>query len=416
MNAKIEALIAMREGGRGDIAVAVFYREIVGGLDDEFERLLAASVSDELAEIDRTDAAAAGLARALGLLIGATAALVLLATAGAGYLLYRSIVRPIDRLSAGATAVAEGDLSFRVGLLGADELGMLAGRFDAMVAQLEEQQKLLLAAHSELEAQVRARTAELEAANNALKELDRSRVRFLADISHQLRTPLTVLRGEAEVTLRGKATAAAYRETLRGIVEQAAEMGRLVEDLMLLARSETDVIRFENELLDFGAVAGEAAREAALLARARDIAVETDVGAGACIRGDRRRLKQVLMILLDNAVKYSPDGATVGLRVTADAGSVAAVVRNRCGAIDEAELPRLFDRFYRGGDAVRRGSAGSGLGLAIARFMVEKQGGSIALAHEAADQIAVTVRFPAAPVPATGAPARADSERQAVEA
>ena len=120
----------------------------------------------------------------------------------AGYLLYRSIVRPIGRLSAGAVAIGEA-ISLSAWAARRDELGLLARSFDEMAGTLEEQQSLLLAARANLEGQVQARTAELEEANEALRDRDRSRVRFLADISHELRTPLTVLRGEAEVTLRG---------------------------------------------------------------------------------------------------------------------------------------------------------------------------------------------------------------------
>src|SRR6185436_20602039 len=169
-------------------------------------------------------------------------------------------------------------------------------------------------ARSNLEVEVLARTAELQKANEALVDRDRSRVRFLADVSHELRTPLTVLRGEAEVTLRGKSTGVSeYREALDRIVEQAGEMARLVDDLLTLARSETDEIRFERSSLDLGELAAETVREARILGRARGVRVELAARGELAVEGDPQRMKQVLLIILDNAVKYSARGAKVAV-------------------------------------------------------------------------------------------------------
>jgi signal transduction histidine kinase len=396
MTRRYEALLTMREAGQGEAAARVFFRDIDRDLNEKFGRLIDDAIAGEIAEVEAADREAQQLVRTLAWGIGLTSAFVLLATLVAGFFLYRSIVRPIRRLSAGAIAIGRGDLSFRVGALGADELGLLALRFDEMAGRIEEQQKLLLAARSNLEEEVLARTQELESANETLRDRDRSRVRFLADISHELRTPLTVLRGEAEVTLRGKSSSlAGYRETLERIVEQAREMARLVEDLLTLARSETDEIRFEKASLDLGTIAAEAVREAEILARPRDVRIDVACGGGLIVQGDAQRMKQVLMIVLDNAVKYSERSGTVRLHAGAESGAVVLTVRNKPGAIDEEELPRLFDRFYRGRDAAMA-SGGSGLGLAIARWMVEKQGGTIALERDGGDGIRVAITFPVA--------------------
>lgn len=394
---RYEALLTMREAGQGEAAARVFFRDVDRVLNEEFEGLIDEAIAGEIAEVEQADGEASRLVRLLGWAIGLTAAAVLFATLLSGYLLYRSIVRPIARLSAGAVAIGEGDLSFRVGPLGSDELGRLAHRFDAMAARIEDQQNLLIAARTNLESEVTARTTELQQANQALVERDRSRVRFLADVSHELRTPLTVLRGEAEVTLRGKSTGLAdYREALERIVEQSDEMGRLIDDLLTLARSETDEIRFERLPLDLGELVGEAVREARILGRARGVRIELAAKGELAVKGDPQRMKQILLIVLDNAVKYSARGGKVD--VTTDTADNTAVlrVRNTCGAINAEELPRLFDRFYRGRDAAMTGAAGSGLGLAIARWLVEKQDGTIALACEGTDAIRVDIGFPLA--------------------
>ncbi|MGH6925880.1 MAG: ATP-binding protein, partial [Propylenella sp.] len=395
LNRRYDALLAMQETGQGEAAIRVFFREVDRQLDEEFQRLIDEAIAGEIGEIEAADSEAEELVRLLGWSIGITSTLVILATLIAGYLHYRSIVAPVARLSAGAVAIGEGDLSFRVGPLGADELGLFARRFDEMAGRIEAQQKLLVAAQSDLEAQVAGRTRELETANDALEDRDRSRVRFLADISHQLRTPLTVLRGEAEVTLRGRsASVAAYRETLQRVVEQAREMARLIEDLLVLARSETESIRFERETLDLGEVATEAVREAEILGRPREIRIEAAIGEALNVVADRQRMKQVLMIALDNAVKYSERGGAVRLDAEAENGRAVVAIRNKSAHLAEEELPRVFDRFYRGRDTAATGSAGSGLGLAIARWMVEKMGGEIALEREGGDGIKVVIAFP----------------------
>ena len=112
------------------------------------------------------------------------------------------------------------------------------------------------------------------------------------------------------------------------------------------------------------------------------------------VEGDRQRMKQILMIVLDNAVKYSRREGVVVLAVEEQAGEAVVTVRNRSEHVNAGELPRVFDRFYRGRDAAAAGSAGSGLGLSIARWMTEKQGGSIALVRSEADWIEVCLRFP----------------------
>jgi signal transduction histidine kinase len=397
MNRRYDALLAMSEAGQGEAAVRVLFREVDRQANDEFESLIDEAIAGEIGEIEAADGEAEELARLLGWGIGVTSTLVLIATLLAGYLHYRSIVRPIRRLSAGAVAIGEGDLSFRVGALGADELGLFARRFDEMAARIEAQQQQLIAAQSDLEAQVQARTQELETANAALNDRDRSRVRFLADISHQLRTPLTVLRGEAEVTLRAPpASDGASREALQRIVEQAREMAGLIEDLLLLARSESDDIRFETATLDLCDIAAEAVREADILGRPRDVRIEAAVGGALVVEGDRQRVKQVLMIALDNAVKYSERGGTVRLDTHPDERRVAVTIRNQSARMDEEELPRVFDRFYRGREATMLGSEGSGLGLAIARRMVETMGGTIALGRDGDDGIKAVITFPLA--------------------
>ena len=394
----VPELNALREAGQQDQAVRMFLRGIDNSLEAQLESLIAVGAADESREVSDIDRGADQAARYIALLLALSACLALSAGLAAGYVLSRSIVRPIEHLSAAAAAIGGGRLPVRVGSDAKDELGVLAARFDDMASQLQGQQILLLEAKRDLEAEIQSRTAELEQANERLRSVDRSRLQFMAEISHELRTPLTVLRGEAEVTLRGKdASIESYGECLRAVVEQAREMSSLVDDLLFLARSETGEIRFRNELLDLREVSAEAAREANVLGRARHVRVEVSVPEDVLVvDGDHQRIKQLLLVLLDNGIKYSAPNGTVGLHLAKDGPHALISVRNIGVGIGSEELPRIFEPFYRGANAAATTPRGSGLGLSIAKWIVGRQGGTIALSKSADDVVQLSVRFPLA--------------------
>jgi signal transduction histidine kinase len=301
--------------------------------------------------------------------------------------LYGAIARPLRALTEGALAIERGDFSHRVPSHQRDELGTLASRFNQMAEELERQRGLLLAARTGLERQVAERTGQLAETNRRLTELDAQRVRFLADVSHELRTPLTVLRGEAEIALRGiSKPESTYREALELIVNQATDMGRLVEDLLFLARSEADEIRFEFSPVRLGEVVGEAISDASVIARGRQIRFSLDrLPSDIIVRADARRIKQVVLIVLDNAIKYSSQKKD---------GMTELTIANGGDAVPAEELPHLFERFFRGENARARGISGSGLGLPIARRIVEKHGGKLCLWSEPGRGTTVTMHLP----------------------
>ena len=396
-------MLLLDKEGRRDEAVALFRSEIENRLDAEFERLIGQARADEREEVSAFEADVARLARWV---TGATLAGLVALVAGtllAGILFARSIGRPVQALTAGALAIEEGDLGHRIGQLGQDELGRLAKRFDAMADELERQRTMLVGAQGELELQVAERTSELAEANRRLTAADGQRVRVLADISHELRTPLTALRGEAEVALRGAAKpASVYREALSTVVARAAEIGRLVEDLLFLARSEADEIRFDRRRVDPADLVAEAVRDAAVLARERRVQVELsaqETPDPVLIRGDPRRLKQAVIITLDNAIKYSNPGTRVevGVGLAADDDGVAEIrIRDQGPGLAPEDIPRAFERFYRGAEARERWEGGSGLGLPIARWIVEKHEGRVDLSSVLGEGTEIRFRLPIA--------------------
>jgi two-component system, OmpR family, sensor kinase len=385
----VDRIFAVHDSGRREEAAKLFETEIEDQLDDAFQKLLAAAVAGERQEVAEAEEEAAAMLRRTLVTVAALVLAALAASALAAYYLNRSLSRPIQRLNEGAIALGRGDLSYRIGDLGQDELGLLAARFDDMSG-------MLLAARSELERQVRERTSELERANRRLRELDHLRVQFLADISHELRTPLTVLRGEAEVTLRGTALAeTSYRDALTRIAAQASDMGRLVDDLLFLTRMETDTLRLERRLLRLDELLVQTIQDAEVLARGKDLGMDAEIPeVPVLVEGDGGRLKQALMIGLDNAVKYSDPRGRVTTSLEAKAGRATITICNGGTAVPAEDLPYVFERYFRG---VRmRTSEGSGLGLPIAKWIFEKHGGTIALTSEPGGRTELRICLPLA--------------------
>ena len=385
----VARLVALREAGNHDEAKQLFGSQFEEKLDDEFERVIKAAAAAKNLEVAEAEREAADVMRRIAVLVGASSFVVLAICVLASYLLDRSIAPSVQKLKDGVVALARGNLTHRIGDVGKDELGLLAEQFDAMAGQL-------LAVQSNLEAQVQKRTIELEEANRRLQELDKRRVQFLADISHELRTPLTVLRGEAQVALRDRGLSLrACRDTLSHIVEQTRDMGRLVDELLFLGRSETGEVKFERERVNLCDLVPETVREAEVLGRGKDVTIEASIPTAALVaEGDPQRLKQALMIGLDNAVKYSTPGGIVVAALVSSGADAEISIRNHGAGISAEDLPFVFERFYRGRGKAAQSPEGCGLGLPIAKWIIEKHGGSIQLTSEPQGVTTLRIRLP----------------------
>lgn len=395
----VEQLVLLQDSGRRADALIVYRDRIGRRLDADFEHLLALAVEGEHAEVAAAQAAAEALARRLTIALVLTALASLVVSVGAVYLLNRSLSGSVGRLMQGAAAIGRGDLSHRITAAGNDELAVLSRRFNEMASQIEDQQRRLMLVQRDLETQVLGRTEELQSANARLRHLDQSRVQFLADISHELRTPLTILRGEAEVSLRGSShSEAEYRDALSQIVQQAAQMSGLVDDLLFLARSESDTIRLEIRPMVLQDALVEAMAAGQALTASNRITLERSwPEAPIRILGDPQRLRQALVILVDNAIKYSDNADTVRVAARNAGGFAEVSVIDHGPGIPDDDLPYVFERFYRGGGARGGDRDGSGLGLSIARWIVEKHGGAISVSSEPDRRTEFRVRLPLEP-------------------
>ena len=215
--------------------------------------------------------------------------------------------------------------------------------------------------------------SERKRAEEALAEAARARAEFLAEVSHELRTPLTVIRGNAEIGLELDRNCE-HEEVLCEIVRESSTMSRMVEDLLFLARSESAAPPFRMEPVEAQVLLAGLERRAGALAAEYDATLDTTLLATGLVRVDPARVEQAILALVDNAVKYGPEGQRVTLESASSEGELRVVVGDRGPGIHETELPHIFERFYRLADVE---VPGSGLGLSIAQTIAEAHGGRI---------------------------------------
>ncbi|MDT7856426.1 ATP-binding protein [Rubrivirga sp. S365] len=291
--------------------------------------------------------------RDLGRTLALGVALSVLFALGAGWWLARRALRPVAVLTDAAGRLAAdgarlgGRLpsSFRT----RDELTALAQTFNGLLARLEA-------------------------------SVERER-RFTSNAAHELLTPLATLRSEAEVALRRDREPEAYRETLGRVVEDVAEMTGTVRGLLQLARAES-LPQPPGERLDLGELVARRAERARAEAEAKGVALSVDVAAGVRVRAEAAPLAEVVDNLVGNAVKYTPPGGRVAVRLSHAGGAARLEVADTGAGFDGPTCERLFDRFFRADAPEVQAESGSGLGLAIVKAIVEGYGGTVGCASD----------------------------------
>lgn len=272
------------------------------------------------------------------------------------WLLSRSLSRPLLQMQDVAKSMARGDYSKRIPVSGKDEIGLLADSLNTLSRELEEKIDLL-------------------------RQVDENRRDFVASVSHELRTPLTIIQGNAEALLdRVIEDPAKQGEYLNNILEETLRLRRLANELLDLRKIETGQVNLHKEWVEAAGIFTSVVQRMQGLAGEKQIQLRLETPEQeVMIKADPDRLGQVLMNLIENALRFSPGGGEVVVRLTEGSGELIAEVRDNGPGIPESEQKFIWDKFYKVDKSRSRSTGGTGLGLAIVKQLVELHGGTVTL-------------------------------------
>jgi two-component system, OmpR family, sensor kinase len=305
------------------------------------------------------------LRRFLILLIVAMPIALAVSLAGGWFLAGRAL-RPVDAITLAAQRIAAGDLSQRLTMPAApDEIGRLAGTFNNMIGRLDASFR-----------QIR---------------------QFTSDASHELRTPLTVMKGETELVLRRPRPLEDYQSVLESNLEEIDRMTRIVEELLFLSRADMGEVKMESKPVALEALVEDIHRQATLLGQDRSIEVVLGIVMPALVQGDELRLRELLLNLVENAVKYSHPGGKIEIGLVTDGQQAIVSVSDQGIGIAPEDHRKIFDRFFRTDEARAHTKKGTGLGLAICAWIAESHKGRISVKSNVGQGSTFTVTLPLAP-------------------
>ncbi len=291
-----------------------------------------------------------------------TGPLTLLIALGGGYFLARHSLSPVDRMTETANRIEAKQLGSRLEVVNSDdELGRLAMTLNGMLERLER----------------------------SFREMQR----FTADASHELRTPISVIRTEVEVALN-KPVAEDLQNLLGSILEECERLTCITDQLLMLSREDAGISHSRQEVVNLTEVASDVAKTMKPLADGRNVTLSAVTNGEVVVTGDEDRLKQVVYNLLDNAIKYTQEGGSVEVTVEDGNDGVSLSVRDTGIGIAPEHIPHVFARFYRVDKARTRAEGGTGLGLSIVESIATAHGGTVAIESEPGKGTTVTVSLP----------------------
>jgi two-component system OmpR family sensor kinase len=297
------------------------------------------------------------------LVMAAVLPLGLLSAGGGGWLLARRALKPVDRMTEAARRISAEHLEERLETSGTDdELDRLANTLNDMFGRLD-------------------------AAFRQIRQ-------FSADASHELQTPLTILKGELEVALRSPRSPEEYRRVLTSALEESERLAHLVEGLLLLARADAGVLRMDRLPMELVPLVADVCEQVRILAEAHAVALELGPVEAMAIEGDEAQLRRLLLNLVDNAIKYTPPGGRITLTLQRGGGWALLRVSDTGVGLPPEERERIFQRFYRATKTHVRDEGGAGLGLCIAQSIAEAHGGRIQVESSPGHGSTFTVLLP----------------------
>lgn len=283
---------------------------------------------------------------------------------GGGYWLMRRSLRPVDEITERAEGITYSNLSERLPIIRTgDELERLSRALNRMIARLDD----------------------------AFQHINR----FSADASHELRTPLTILQLELEGIVHSYPLGEFVENQIGSALEETQRMSRIVESLLAISRLDAGEVKLDKLPLNLSDLIAHTAGEMKVLAQEKSIALCTSIEDGIYLDGDRTRLQQVLVNLIDNAIKYTQEGGMIDVGTRVEDGQIIVEVSDNGPGIPAHALPHVFERFYRADKARSRASGGAGLGLSIVKAILAAHGAGISVTSEEGCGSRFRVQFPA---------------------
>jgi heavy metal sensor kinase len=263
----------------------------------------------------------------------------------AGYFMAKKTLKPVDQIRRAAIKISSSNLDERIDIKGRkDELGRLAETFNAMISRLKD----------------------------AFQRINQ----FSIDVSHELKTPLTILKGETEVGLRKDRNNEEYKKLLQSNLEEVDRMARIIDDLLLLSKTDTKDIKLNMESISLRDLVADVCINMKIFANNKKVNLVVNELADVRLIGDELKLRRMLWNILENGIKYTQEGGVVAVSSYANNGYVCVTVKDNGAGISQDDIEYIFDRFYRA-DRSRKRESGSGLGLSISKWIAEAHNGAI---------------------------------------
>ncbi len=356
---------------------AATLRPVLDGFATQFSPLLNTAIEEERRNRDRAAERARDLRSLMSQIATAAAVAAPLLLLIFAFGLVRPLLSRIAQVAQAAPRIG-GETPVALPLAKRDELGVLFAKINLLSARLARRRVAVDADRAQLNEVIEARTRDLSAANARLSEIDTERRRFFADIGHELRTPLTVILAESDLIMNApEMKEADVRDGMAVIQSRARRLNRRIDDLLRVARSESGQIELDVQDFRLSDCLADAIEDVLPNARRRKIEILKGFDETVTARGDRDWCRQVASGLLDNALRHSSEGARIAVLVARDRDQAVFRILDEGSGLEPGGMQAVFDRFTRGNRA--ESGLGFGVGLALAQWIVERQGGSIAL-------------------------------------